>query len=1082
MKPSIRLVFLLAVALLAGRPAHAQHAFRVLHAFESPQRSPVASLVVGAGGALYGTTSSGGTSDRGTVFKINPDGTGFEKIHDFDGTNGGLADAALVEGLDGALYGTTYLGGTSDRGTVFKISPDGAGFEKLHDFDGADGGGLLDALVEGPDGTLYGTTYAGGAWDRGSVFRINPDGTGFEKLHDFDGTDGAHPCALVEGLDGALYGTTNAGGAWDRGSVFRINPDGTGFEKLHDFDRTDGASPCAGLVEGADGALYGTTGSGGMSGGGTIFRIYPDGTGFQKLHDFSDPNGSDPSAELVEGTDGALYGTTGSGGMSGAGTIFRIYPDGSGFETLHDFDRPNGASPSAALVEGADGMLYGTTYYGGNADGGTIFRIKQDGTGFVTLHNFRSTDGAGPSAALVEAVDGALYGTTSEAQGTVFKINRDGTGFETLRDFHDPTPARPSAALVQGAGGTLYGTTVWGGTSSYGTVFEISPDGTGFDTLHDFSRKKKGIYPWGGLVETAAGVLYGTTSWGGTADQGTVFKINPDGPRFVKLHDFDYPTLAIPSAALVEGSDGALYGATFSGGTSNYGTLFKISPDGTGFEIVHEFDGVNGADPYAGLVEGADGTLYGTTGSGGRSHYGTVFKIKPDGTGFQKLHDLDHEDGHQPRAALVEGADGALYGTAAYGGTSSRGTIFKINPDGTGFEKVHDFDGTDGAHPYAALVVGADGALYGTATAGGPRGGGVVFRLVSTTDSDGDGVFDWSDNCPSTSNPDQLDADSDRIGDACDPESAPPTVDLIAPDGGELLFEKPPFSITWTASDDYGIADIDLDCSVNNGSTWSPIAACRNLPGGSTSCAWRPSGLTTSGMTGRVRVRAHDAAGNEGSDTSSAGFRLKAGEPDVRVTQPNTIGIAWKAGTSGLIKFTHNLGTGQPIAIEINRDYPGGPWRRVIGTGCAATTGNTSSTCTWTVSGVTVGATARIRVRWLGYAGTTDQGDASFTITSRVTVTRPNTLVSWPTGSTKTIQWTHNLGLGSLFNVTLDDDGDLDCDDAVIATGVPASTEAAGVFNWVVSGTSANNRVCVASNPIDPDSWDASNVPFTITP
>jgi hypothetical protein len=235
-------------------------------------------------------------------------------------------------------------------------------------------------------------------------------------------------------------------------------------------------------------------------------------------------------------------------------------------------------------------------------------------------------------------------------------------------------------------------------------------------------------------------------------------------------------------------------------------------------------------------------------------------------------------------------------------------------------------------------------------------------------------------------------------------------------------------------------------------------------------------------MTGRLRVRAHDDAGNEGLDMSSGGFRLKAGAPEMKVKRPNATGIVWKAGKPQRVRLTHNLGKNQPIAIEINRVYPGGGWEPITGTGCAATTGNASSTCTWMVNGLTHGPTARIRVRWLGYAGTTDQGDASFSIVSRVTVKRPNTALTWATGSTKPIRWKHNLGLGALFDITLDSDGDLDCDDAVLATGIPATTATAGLFRWVVSGTGTDNRVCVARNPIDPDSRDASDVPFTITP
>ncbi len=288
---------------------------------------------------------------------------------------------------------------------------------------------------------------------------------------------------------------------------------------------------------------------------------------------------------------------------------------------------------------------------------------------------------------------------------------------------------------------------------------------------------------------------------------------------------------------------------------------------------------------------------------------------------------------------------------------------------------------------------------------------------------------------------------------------------MTAPNGGEVLFAGVLFIISWTATDDFGVTDIDLDYSLDNGSSWTPIAACQNLSGTATSCLWNTTGLTTSGLTARVRVRAHDAVGHEGSDTSNAGFQLKAGTPYATLTLPDTA-VSWQAGTTKRVRFIHNLGKNQPVAVEIDRNYPSGVWSPVTGTGCALTTAASSCVCQWPVSGATNGATARIRVRSLGFAAATDVGNASFTITKRVQVTQPNTAVSWKVGTLKTVKWTHNLGLGSTFDITLDNDGDLDCDDAVIASGVPASTATAGTYLWSVSGTAT--RTASASHVLSP--------------
>ncbi|MEQ2005442.1 MAG: choice-of-anchor tandem repeat GloVer-containing protein, partial [Limisphaerales bacterium] len=295
--------------------------------------SPSAGLVQGTDGALYGTTQQGGSGAVGTVFKLNPDGSGFTVLQSLDlYTTGGYPAVGLVQGTDGALYGTTSQGGTGGyygAGTVFKLNPDGSGFTLLRDLDYYSGDGYpVSKLVQGTDGALYGTTSQGGSNYRGTVFKLNPDGSGFTVLLSFDWiTTGGYPTAgLVQGTDGALYGTTQSGGSLYYGTVFKLNPDGSGFTVLKNFDYyLAGGYLHAGLVQGTDGALYGTTSQGGSGDRGTVFKLNPDGSGFTVLQNLDyDTTGANPSAGLVQGTDGALYGTTTQGGSFGGGTVFRL--------------------------------------------------------------------------------------------------------------------------------------------------------------------------------------------------------------------------------------------------------------------------------------------------------------------------------------------------------------------------------------------------------------------------------------------------------------------------------------------------------------------------------------------------------------------------------------------------------------------------------------------------------------------------------------------------------------------------------------------------------------------------------------
>ena len=386
---------MLALAVLCGAAllpqlARAQGFEQPLCSFGSPGATePQAAFVIGADGALYSTTEAGGTGGWGTVFRFDPNSLSYSILHSFTGAGGDGATpyAALLPNTDGELYGTTYRGGANGVGTIFKIGTSGAGYSVIYNFTGANGDGAnpTAGLIRGGDGALYGTTYGGGTNNHGTVFQISADGTGYSIIHSFTGakSDGAVPDApLILGADGMFYGTTYGGGTNNHGTVFRLGPGGTGFSVLHSFTGTngDGAQPESGLMQGADGALYGTTYEGGSgSGYGTVFRIATNGTGYTVLYRFQGAaagDGAYPFAALFQGADGALYSTAQYGGDNSLGTVFRIGTDGTGYSILYSFTGTNGdgTEPEASLMQGADGALYGTTYAGGNQNLGTVFR------------------------------------------------------------------------------------------------------------------------------------------------------------------------------------------------------------------------------------------------------------------------------------------------------------------------------------------------------------------------------------------------------------------------------------------------------------------------------------------------------------------------------------------------------------------------------------------------------------------------------------------------------------------------------------------------------------------------------------
>jgi len=360
------------------------------------------------------------------------------------------------------------------------------------------------------------------------------------------------------------------------------------FQSLFSFDGTDGTFPQAALMQATDGNFYGTTQQGGTDTVGTVYRITAQGA-LTTLHSFGGPEGYRPNASLVQGTDGNLYGTTEAGGTSEFGTVFKITPGGEQ-TTLHSFSGPDGQIPFGGLVQGANGNFYGTTSGGNNGDG-TVFEITPAGT-LTVLHSFDGTDGTHPYSTLAQGINGNFYGTTfgdgcNSSCGTVFTITTAGK-LTTLYKFCSQTGctdgSSPVAGVILGGDGNFYGTTEFGGVhSSEGTVFKITPTGN-LTTLYRFCTLPgctDGVIPNAGLVQGTDGNFYGATANGGSGTDclpgcGTVFKITATGV-LTTLHSFSGRTDGdTPDAALMQGTDGTFYGTTRYGGVGS-GSIYSVS-------------------------------------------------------------------------------------------------------------------------------------------------------------------------------------------------------------------------------------------------------------------------------------------------------------------------------------------------------------------------------------------------------------------------------------------------------------------------------------------------------------------------
>ena len=422
----LRVPFVVVLLVVAGRASLAEaDTVTNLYSFAGPPdgAGPQASLTEGFDGDFYGTTRNGGTTNEGTVFRISSGGS-YDRLYSFGVLpNDGTTPHLLMQGSDTNFYGTAYEGGAKNDGAIFRISPDGA-YTNLYSFAGypSDGANPRGQLAEDDEGNFYGTAEYGGASTDGIVFRISPSGLE-TNLYSFAGfpKDGALPLGgLVRGSDGNFYGTTFDGGISTVGTVFRISPEGN-YTNLYSFGNSpnDGQYPEAGLMLASDGNFYGTTTAGGTSSNGTVFRISPEGD-YVALYSFAGPyahpaDGATPDAELVEGADTNLYGTTSYGGTHGYGTVFQISLNGR--ETnLHSFagssaTPPDGQYPQSGLVQGRDGRFYGTTFNGGANNQGAVFMldISQSGgtvencTFTLSATNLALTDLGGARSVKVKA-------------------------------------------------------------------------------------------------------------------------------------------------------------------------------------------------------------------------------------------------------------------------------------------------------------------------------------------------------------------------------------------------------------------------------------------------------------------------------------------------------------------------------------------------------------------------------------------------------------------------------------------------------------------------------------------------------
>ncbi len=707
----------LAMLFLSPAAPAQSPAFQELYSFGQGLDSLPHQLLRAADGSLFTVLNAGGRLSQGLISRLSPTADAITNLFDLasattnealPGMLGGDRLIAVSAGVIHALVRVPYPEGHSNL--VFRLGTNGSGFAAIHLLPDP-----IDHALLATDGQIY-------ACNRTNLFRVRLDASGADLLR----TD--LPPFLqqfFEAADGNLY-------CHDGGTIFRVPKDGNAAVPVHtpgDIVHT--------LADAGDGRLVFTVDD--FPNGQIVRSMAYAGTGLQTLGTLASGGQDSSTGTLVDGADGNLYGFFSTGPLSPQQYLARITKAGGA--TLVT-SLPVGHVGRLTLA--SDNRLLVSVESGGPRAGGFIHSMARDGTGRLTNQVFGILPGAFVQSELTYGSDGRLYGTTATGgagnRGLVFRIEDDGSRITVLREFTTSAEgSTPRGGVIEGSDGRLYGTTQSGGANGGGTVFALNRDGTSFSTLTSFGPGS-GINPVSRLIEGSDGLLYGScTNATAAPTNGTLWRVQKNGGNFAVLKTFalNGGEGRTPFAPLLEGIDGWLYGTTYSGGNSNRGTIFKLARDGSNFQTLRHLTGFgDAAFPQARLHQLPDGTLIAPSSAGGTAGLGSIFTIQTNGTGYQVLHNFVSTggDGRSPMGGLVSAGDGSLLGTTRFGGGDAVGTVYSIRPDGSGYFVLHRFSTTypSGMEPWAGLASGPAGTFYGVTTLGGLVGpaGGTLFRLT----------------------------------------------------------------------------------------------------------------------------------------------------------------------------------------------------------------------------------------------------------------------------------------------------------------------------------------------------------------
>jgi uncharacterized repeat protein (TIGR03803 family) len=596
---------------------------------------------------------------------------------------------------------------------------------------------------------LWGTTTVGFESGIGGIFSVSIDGKFYEANHHFGENPGSKPtyCDILHASDGKLYGMTTYGGTFDAGVIFQLDTAGYKYKAIFVFNKKNGAEPYGSLIQARDGKFYGMTLKGGLYNQGVLFIYHPDSATFRVLHHFKDTaSGNWPYGDLIQASNGLLYGMTSSGGIYNKGVIFSYNPVKDTFIKRFNFNDTLGSAPRGSLTQ-VRGKLYGVTQYGGTNTGrGAIFSIDTS-TYKVTRHySFGSQTGEYPIGKLIMASNGRLYGVATAGGlmgggysgdwGTVFSIDTAKHTFAVIRQFGTAGSTgslkNPIGSLVKLGNGKLYGSCYTNSNYPYqGGIYSIQST-SNYKMEKTFTLDDPAII-LSPLSVLSKGNLIGMANSGGNyMKNGGIYTFDTSAKTVKNLIEFNtFNGGKNCNGFLTLASNGLLYGTTVEGGKDNNGVLFSINPKTNEMKILHDFkySAGKGMNPRTKLVQSSDGKLWGVTAIGGKDNVGTIFSFDTVKNAISWEYEFKgYNDGGIPEGNVIIDSSGLIYGTTSTGGNNNKGIFYSYNPTSKVFSKLVDFkDTVSGSHPNGYLSHTKDGKIIGSTNYGGKIDKGAVF-------------------------------------------------------------------------------------------------------------------------------------------------------------------------------------------------------------------------------------------------------------------------------------------------------------------------------------------------------------------